>query len=165
MKIVKCIINCYDEIINNKNEIDVVSEEKNMNRKINEHKRGNSPYEKNRFERHPTLGQNKFNPSKTYNKNKSFFNKNNSNNKNPLSKSFGKQKTSFYENRIKFSNKLEKKSSVFGNEFNSPDNKNDNEKLPLIPQNNRINKIEGMNENKEPKKIRYSRNYNDNDNQ
>ena len=148
MKIVKCIINCYDEIINNKNEIDVVVEERNMNRKIYEHKRGNSPYEKNRFERHPTLGQNKFNPSKTYNKNKSFFNKNNSNNRNPLSKSFGKQKTSFYENRIKFSNKLEKKSSVFGNEFNSPDNKNDNEKLPLISQNNRIIKIEGMNEKK-----------------
>ena len=165
MKIVKCIINCYDEIINNKNEIDVLSEERNMNKKIYEHKRGNSPYEKNRFERerHPTVGQNKFIPSKTYNKNKSFFNKNSfSINRNALSKSFGKQKTSYYENRNKFPNKLEKKSSVFGNEFNSPDNKNDNEKLPLISQNNRINKNEGMNENKEFKKIRYSRNYNDN---
>ena len=156
MKIVKCIISCNDEIINNKNEIDIINEENNMKSKIYEYKRGNSPYEKNKSERHLTLGQNKFNPSKTYNKNKSFFNKNSNNIRIVFSKSYGKEKISFYDKSNKFLNKFEKKNSFIGNEFkinnnitkfnDSPDIKIENEKLPLLPKNN---EIEGMNENEE----------------
>ncbi len=153
MKIVNCIINCYDEIINNKNEIDILKEERTMYKKIYENKKEHSFLEKNRYERHPTIGQNKINPSKTYNKNKLFFNKIINNNKNNFAKSYGKQKTSYLDNRNTFMNKLEKKNLEYGSEskknnnirnFNDSPEKNEIENLPIIPV---INKIEGMNEN------------------
>ena len=66
-----------------------------------ENKRSNSPTDKNRYERHPTVNQNKFNPSKTFNKNKSFYN---NNNKNIYSKSIGKQKSFMEKNRSRSNN-------------------------------------------------------------
>ena len=138
MKIVNCIIECYNEIINNKNEIDILNEEKIMNRKLYENKRSNSPTDKNRYERHPTVNQNKFNPSKTFNKNKSFYN---NNNKNIYSKSIGKQK-SFMEKKNSFLNKLEKRNRDIGFEpkrknnvsdfSDSNEKRNEHENFPII---------------------------------
>ena len=134
MKIINSIIDCFDEIINNHNNIDMINEEKIMSRKIYEHKRGNSPYDKNRFERHPTLGQNKINPSKTFNKSKGFLFKNNSNAGNIFAKSFGKQKSSMENQKNNIFNIIEKKNT--GGMIRDKKNiniSNFNEKLPIIP--------------------------------
>jgi hypothetical protein len=145
MKIVNCIIECYNEIINNKNEIDILNEEKIMNRKLYENKRSNSPTDKNRYERHPTVNQNKFNPSKTFNKNKTFFIKNNSGSTgNIYYKSFNKQKSSFENTKNNYlNNKIEKKNTDgmieqkninISNFIDYPNkNNNENNRLPIIP--------------------------------
>jgi len=142
MKIVNCIIDCYDEIINNVNNIDIINEEKNMNKKVFEVKRGNSPNEKYRFERHPTMG---LNPSKTFNKNKTFFIKNNSGSTgNIYYKSFNKQKSSFENTKNNYlNNKIEKKNTDgmieqkninISNFIDYPNkNNNENNRLPIIP--------------------------------
>ena len=163
MKIVNCIIECYNEIINNKNVVDLVYEEKMICKKLNDHKRANSPTDKNKFERHLTIGQTFINTSKTFNKTKSFLTKNNK--QNNFANSYGKQK-SFMDNG--YLNKLEKKNlylkyesknkNIISNFNDNNNNKNENEKLPLI---GKINEsLIKINNNDQLKKKRFSRNIN-----
>lgn len=99
MKIVSCIIDCCDEIINNENEVDILKEERIMNKKIYDLKRGGSPNDKH---------NNNF--LKTFNKNKTFYIKNGPNNKNLYAKSFNRQKSNIMENqKSNFIQNLEKK--------------------------------------------------------
>ena len=99
MKIVNCIIDCYEEILNNENEVDILREEKIMNKKIYDLRRGGSPNDKH---------NNNF--LKTFNKNKTFFVKNGSNNKNLYAKSFNRQKSNIIESqKSSFIQSLERK--------------------------------------------------------
>ena len=99
MKIVNCIIDCYEEILNNENEVDILREEKIMNKKIYDLRRGGSPNDKH---------NNNF--LKTFNKNKTFFVKNVSNNKNLYAKSFNRQKSNIIESqKSSFIQSLERK--------------------------------------------------------
>ena len=98
-KIVNCIIDCCDEILNNENEVDILREERIMNKKIYDLRRGGSPHDKH---------NNNF--LKTFNKNKTFFIKNVSNNKNLYAKSFNRQKSNIMESqKSNFIQSLEKK--------------------------------------------------------
>ena len=98
-KIVNCIIDCCDEILNNENEVDILREERIMNKKIYDLRRGGSPNDKH---------NNNF--LKTFNKNKTFFIKNGSNNKNLYAKSFNRQKSNIMESqKSNFIQSLEKK--------------------------------------------------------
>ena len=137
-----------------------------MNRKLYENKRNNSPTDKNRYERHPTMNQNKFNPSKTFNKNKSF-----NNNKNIFSKSIGKQK-SFMEKKNSFLSKLEKRNRDIEFEprrknniidfSDGNDKKNENDSFPMISKGySEVIKPQDLFKvnNDNSKKGRFSRNY------
>jgi hypothetical protein len=98
-KIVNCIIDCCDEILNNENEVDILREERIMNKKIYDLRRGGSPNDKH---------NNNF--LKTFNKNKTFFVKNGSNNKNLYAKSFNRQKSNIIESqKSSFIQSLERK--------------------------------------------------------
>ena len=103
MKIVHCIIDCCNEILNNENEVDILREERIMGKKIYDLSRGGSPNEKH---------NNNNNFLKTFSKNKTFFIKNgsNNNNKNLYAKSFNRQKSNILENqKSSFIQILEKK--------------------------------------------------------
>ena len=144
MKIVDCIIDCYNKIINNENEIDIKSEEIALYKKLQK-KRGNSPTDKSKFERHLTLGQNKINPSKTYNKNNTFFLKG----KVISHKTLNKKRTFMENQKNNFSNTLKKKNTnILANNFKHKKTVNvsnlnesndikmpENDKLPNLPNN------------------------------
>jgi hypothetical protein len=104
-KIVNCIIDCCDEILNNENEVDILKEERIMNKKIYDLRIGGNPNDKH---------NNNF--LKTFNKNKTVYIKNGSNNKNLYARSFNRQKSNLMENqKSNFIQNLEKKYPAFRN--------------------------------------------------
>ena len=133
-KIVNCIIDCCDEILNNENEVDILREERIMNKKIYDLRRGGSSNDK-----HNT------NFLKTFNKNKTVYIKNGSNNKNLYAKSFNRQKSNLMENqKSNFIQNLEKKYPNFRNSLKERRN---------IPNFNDSNEKEKEKENENQKEI------------
>ena len=172
MKIVHCIIDCYHDIIKNENEVDIIDEERIMIKKIYENQKGNSSNEKNRYEKHLLINQNKFNPSKTFNKNKTFYIRNNNSNiKNLYPKSFNKLNSFAQNQRNTFGNKISKKGTVVFNKKKTMNinNFNDSNEKIKINENNRFPKIDKINDNlfkykdnSEFERMRLSRNYSKN---
>ena len=172
MKIVHCIIDCYHDIIKNENEVDIIDEERIMIKKIYENQKGNSSNEKNRYEKHLLINQNKFNPSKTFNKTKTFYIRNNNSNiKNLYPKSFNKLNSFAQNQRNTFGNKISKKGTVVFNKKKTMNinNFNDSNEKIKINENNRFPKIDKINDNlfkykdnSEFERMRLSRNYSKN---
>ena len=171
MKIVDCIIDCYEKILSKENEVDISNEEKTLIKKLHKKKRGNSANDKWKFERHHTIGQNKINPAKTFNKINTSFIKG----KNSFTKGLNK-KITFMESQKtnSLSNTLKKKSSNLLNTFTSKkivniSNFNDscdvkifeNDRLPNLSSNKKSlenNDVLPKISNFEGKSLRFSRN-------
>ena len=165
MKIVESIIDCYNEIINNENEINVMIEEKIMIKKAYE-KNEYIPYEKNKSDKYLLNNQNKFNFSKTFNKNKTFYKNNNNNSKNLIPKSLSRINSYIENQKNTNENKIDKKSTLIFKQKNKmniinfndsyeKNNKKENIKLPNIHKNEDFSNIK---DNNDLERVRNSRN-------
>ena len=151
MKIVESLLHCYNKIINNENEINVMTEEKIMIKKTYE-KNEYSPYVKYKSDKYSLNNQNKFNFSKTFNKNKTFYKNNNNNSKNLKPKSLSRI-NSYKENQKNTNeNNIDKKSTLIFkqknitniinfSDINEKNKMNENIKLPNIHKNEDFSNI------------------------
>jgi hypothetical protein len=106
MKIVHCIIDCYNEIIRNDKEIYLLNEENSMMKKLYEHHRGNASYEK-----HNVMNQKQFS-MKTINKTKTFFIKTNDHKKNLNKNTFSKINSIMENQKDNIRGNINKKNTI-----------------------------------------------------